>query len=148
FEGAAHFHGLCVFDAATGKRTRTINPAGTRFDRIALSPDGRRLACGWQVDEGKGARRVGQVLQWPGGKKLREYRAEGVQWLGWSAGGQPLAVFQAPGAAVLRELGTGKERRFEAKDIRESPFRDGLFCAISSEAKLLAVADQKGVVHV
>jgi WD40 repeat protein len=148
FEGAAPYHGLCLLDAATGKRTRTINPPGTRFDRIALSSDGRRLACGCQVEEGKRVRRVVQILQWPGGKKVKEYPAEGVQWLGWSADAQPLGIFQAPGAAVLRELATGKERRFEAKDIRQSAFRDAFFCACTAGAKLLAAADQQGVVHV
>jgi RNA polymerase sigma factor (sigma-70 family) len=147
-EGAAFRRGLCLIDAASGKRTKTINPAGTMFDRVAFSPDGRRLACSCRVEgSGRSPNRV-QILEWPGGKKLHEYAAEDVQWLGWSAGGQLLAVFRTRGAAVLRELATGKEQRFEAKDIRESPFRDALFCACAPGATLLAVADTRGILHV
>src|SRR5262249_10577249 len=127
-EGAPFRRGLFLFDAASGKRTRTINPADTVFGRIAFSPDGKRLACGCKVREGNRVRQSVQIREWPGSKKVEEHPAEGVQWLGWSADGQPLAVFVEKGAALLRELASGKERRFEAGDIGRSPFRDNLAC--------------------
>ena len=51
------------------------------------------------------------------GKKLQQFEAEGLQWLGWTPKGEPVGVFLVKDALLVRELAAGKERRLPCKDL-------------------------------
>jgi WD40 repeat protein len=115
--------------------------------QLAFAPDGRRLIClGMRLENGR-FKGVLQTRELPDGRKLRGSDAGGVEWIGWSAEGDPLAVVLTKGAVVLRELGTGKERRFEAAGL-PNPDRGGFVCDCSPVTRTLAATTQHGVLHV
>jgi RNA polymerase sigma factor (sigma-70 family) len=138
--------GLCLFDAATGKRTRHISPADTFFDRIALSPGGTRLACGCTVVTGDRAKSTVQVRELPSGRKVQQFEADNLLWLGWADDTRPLAVCLEKGTVLLRDLASGKERQFVAPGLRDT-IREAV-CAYAAKGKVLAVPDQHGIIHV
>jgi WD40 repeat protein len=78
--------------------------------------------------------------------KPRDYDAEHVMWIGWSAGGEPLAVCLEKDALRLRELASGRSRPFECKDLRQPQQFPYVACA--SAGKALAVADEQNRVHI
>ena len=139
--------GVWLLDAVGGKRLRRLDtsPAVTR--RLAFSADGKRL-IGTSVAWDKGVpRRVMRVWQTASGRQLLECQeAAGARWLGWSASGQPLAFYTGNGEMRLRDVATGRERAFSAKDLADPMRSAGAVCAGNST--LLAAADEKGVVHV
>jgi RNA polymerase sigma factor (sigma-70 family) len=144
--GDARNHGLYFFDAANGKLTQHIGLADTFFARIAFSPDGRRLACTCTVEADDRHKNMVQIWQWPDGRKIREFDGAGLQWLGWSADGEPLGIFLANGAVLLRKL-AGNEHQFEAKDLPDHG-RDLGRCAYAAGGKILAVPDERAIIHV
>jgi RNA polymerase sigma factor (sigma-70 family) len=114
---------------------------------IAFSPDGKQLAYRCDLP---GPRPDGKpvvlILDLATTRKVQEYPANGLAWLGWSDDGQPLAVYLVKGAVVLRELAAGKEHRFEVENLPD--FRDGTgWCVYAPRAKRLAVRDQRGIIH-
>jgi WD40 repeat protein len=137
---------MCLFDLE-GRRTKRLRPAGAfNFDRLAFSPDGKRLACGCTVIEQRRSRKVVQIWELPAGRKAQQVMVDELLWLGWSADGEPLAVVLAKGAVVFRELAAGKEQRLEAENLPATAFK--LACAYAPKAKVLAVPDQRGGIHV
>jgi RNA polymerase sigma factor (sigma-70 family) len=145
------FPGFCRFDA-DGRPSTLFRPTDTRInprtDRIALSPDGKSLAFAALIRVGpKIGKRVVQVWDLVTGKKAREFDVAPVQWLGWSADGEPLAVLLEKGAVIFRALASGKEKRFVEKDLPD-PRYGPTACACVPSAKLLAVADRNRIIHV
>ncbi len=139
-------NGLCLFDAANGKRLKTIRPAGTLFERIALSADGKRLAavCTLWSDDDRN-KTVVQIRELPSGRKVNEFAAKefparAFAWLGWSSDGQLLAAYVGKSDVVLRDLMTRRERRFPAKDLSKYSG-----CAVGKN--VLAAIDENGHVH-
>jgi RNA polymerase sigma factor (sigma-70 family) len=142
-------HGICLFDA-DGRLTRRLHPTGTVYPRLAFSPGGKRLACRYAPHQGPNAgRQMVQIWDLPAGRKTGEYKAEGVLWLGWS-GGEPLAVLLGKGAILFRQLGAGKEQRFESKDMPAPHMAPYTACACVPARKRLAVASvgQRCVIHI
>jgi RNA polymerase sigma factor (sigma-70 family) len=139
--------GLCLLDQG-GRLMKHIRPPHTSFERLAFAPDGKRLACWCMVPAGRDRGKwVVQIRERPTGRMAREYDAEHLQWLGWSPGGELLAVILVKGAVLFRDLAAGKERRLETKDLPEPHYRLAS-CACAPAAKLLAVPDQRAVIHV
>jgi RNA polymerase sigma factor (sigma-70 family) len=147
-------HGLWLFDKANGKLMKRIH-FGDIFKwgfspgpRFAFSSDGKRLACSCTVQVGTRMKSVVQIWELSSGRKLQEFdEAQHLQWLGWSADGQPLAVILGKGVILFHELATGKERRFQAENLPD--IDNGLnCCAYAAGGKILAVPDQRSVIHV
>jgi RNA polymerase sigma factor (sigma-70 family) len=139
--------GLCLIDAATGKLIRQVDNIATSIVRIAFSPDGARFALGGSALVGNRIANIVQVREVRSGQRLQEFETEELQWLGWSADGQPLAILLKKGAVVLRELATEKVQRFESDDLPLPQF--GLSAvAYTSGAKILAFRGAERVVHV
>jgi WD40 repeat protein len=136
--------GLFLFDAGSGKRIKRLPEPNSRRDwehLIAFSPDSKRLA-GWgraTAPENR-FRDVVRVWELAGERDPREYDAENATWVGWSAEGEPLAVYLERGAVRLNELAAGRSRRFECQE------PSGAVCAPAART-LVAVAGQ-GVVRV
>ena len=144
---AATQEGIYLF-APDGRVRKILRPDAPVVERLAFSPDGKRLACSVVGSHGvRGDRSVVQIWELPAGRKLRQFVADPVQWLGWSPGGDPLAVLLVKGAIVLRDFAAGKERRFEAEDIPGPP-RKVYGCSYAPAARILAVADQQRRLHV
>src|SRR5262249_54990556 len=107
---------VCLFDTTTGKLTKAFQVAASSIGRVALSPDSKQLlGCTTSAKFGERVKRAMQIWELRDGGKALEEDAENVCWIGWSAGGQPLALSLVEGAVLLRELATGKERRFESQ---------------------------------
>ncbi len=148
--------GLFLFEADGGKRIKRLADyafAGRQQNTLAFSPDGKRLAYSGQVwvSDGKVSRRtksVVRVWEWAGEEKPREYDAEHVIWLGWSQGSEPLAVCLEKGAVALRELASGKSRRFECPDLRRPELSDYVTCVCAPAGQTLAVVDEQNTIHV
>jgi RNA polymerase sigma factor (sigma-70 family) len=143
-------YGVLLFDAASGKRTQRLPTADAWWwteSPLAFSPDGKRLAGRERISITKDVVRVWELA---GERKPRDYDAEHAIWLGWSAGGEPLAVCQEDGALRLRELVSNRSRRFECIDLEKPDLRryDSVPCACSPNGHALAVADQQGRAHV
>jgi RNA polymerase sigma factor (sigma-70 family) len=139
--------GVNLFDAS-GKLTKRIRMADTSsFRSLAFSPDGTRLACLCKFTENRMLRPVGRIFELGAERKPKEIDGKDLLWVGWSAAGKPLALFQGKDDVVLREVDTGKVRRFEAKDMFDP--RIELFrCAYAPAAKLLAFADSHAAIHI
>jgi WD40 repeat protein len=146
--------GLFLFDADSGRRIKRLAydafAENWRSNKIAFSPDGKRLAAWiptWKaagVNQPKDAVRVYEVT---GDQKAKEYDTEPPIWLGWSADNEPLAVCLEIGAVTLRELASGRSRRFKCEDLHRFQFRDHVECSCSPDGKALAVGDEKGFIH-
>jgi RNA polymerase sigma factor (sigma-70 family) len=136
--------GLFLFDAASGKRIKRLLAPDSRRDweyPIIFSPDSKRLA-------GKGRTTVAEnrfkdvafVWELAGQRKPREYDGENVVWVGWSADGELLAVYQETGALRLHELATGRSRCFECKEPSSGGF--------APAARTLVAVEGQGLVRV
>jgi RNA polymerase sigma factor (sigma-70 family) len=146
--------GLFLFEAASGKRIKRLPTPESMWgpeDRLAFSPDGKRLAARGitAVDhQGKGAGVV-RVWQLAGNREPRHYNAEHVVWLGWSAGGEPLAVCLEAEALRLRELEAGRSTRFPCGKLPRPELNAYAACACAPAGATLAVLDEpRRVVHV
>ena len=141
--------GVHLFDLE-GKRIKHFRLGNIHFEPPAFSPDGKRVACRSRVMEGGRLAPFGpevHIWEMKTGRKIQQYKVEPNERLRWSAESEPLTIRLDKGAVLLRELVSGKERRFEAKDVRFT--QNAIeWCAFSSRAKLLAVLDPKGVIHV
>jgi WD40 repeat protein len=133
-----------------GRLTRRL-PLGKGFLRhrdtsqlLAFSPDGKKLARGCLASSGRDSNKiVVRILDLAREGPAREFPADGLVWLGWSAGGEPLAVLWGREALVVRELASGKERRLEVAT------RHIADCCVgyAREVGRLAVADDRHVLH-
>ncbi len=142
---------ICLFDTE-GKITKRIRPGDKTFDRVAFSPDGKRLACRCNEINIIAGRRMGdartvQVWELQPVRKVQEFKAVDLQWLGWSVAGEPVGVVLVKGAVLFRELAMGKERRLECRDVGNPGFWF-CSCTYAPTARLLAVSDQRAVIHV
>src|SRR5439155_9069262 len=111
-------------------------------------PDGKRLAGRGQVPAGGSFKGVVRVWELTGGRKPRDYDADHAIWVGWSAGGEPLAVCLEKEGLRFHELASGRSRRFECKDLKRPDLSGYVSCACTPDGRRLAVADERGVVHV
>jgi RNA polymerase sigma factor (sigma-70 family) len=145
---AAAYGKLSLFDAATGKLTKSLRPPDSFLRRIAFSPDGTRLAGGCTVEAAGRPKGVVCVWESAGERQPQTYDAEHLIWLGWSADGEPLAVCLEPGALRLHELAAGRSRRFACKDLRRPELSDYVVCTCAPVGRALAVADERNVIHV
>jgi RNA polymerase sigma factor (sigma-70 family) len=137
---------VCLFDTATGERLKQFRPPNTFIGRVAFSPDGKRLASSCSVRAGDRNKTTVQIWELPGWRKALEVDGGNVQWLGWSAEGQLLALSLDEGSVLLRELAGGKEKRFPVKDPGQA---EGLFaCAYAAGGKVLAVPDESRLIRV
>jgi WD40 repeat protein len=148
---------VCLFDVATGKLTRRIRAMAWPAERAAFAPDGKRLLIWSTLYLGKGYRRKAlHVWDLLAGRPVLKHRPKGeydngwgVQWVGWSAEGRPLAVSlvgQGPAGIRLRDLSDGRETEFDAGEVENHPGEERW--AYAAGAKLLAVPDEHGVIHV
>jgi RNA polymerase sigma factor (sigma-70 family) len=145
--------GLILMDAVSGQRLRRLPPSdsGRGGDRLLIfAPDGKRLAgVSHPSVVNNRIKVVMHVGELSGEWRPKDYDAEHALWLGWSAEGEPLAVCLEKEAVCLRELTGGRSRRFACKDLPE--FRGEFFnvaCACSPRGRVLAVADERGAIHV
>jgi RNA polymerase sigma factor (sigma-70 family) len=138
--------GIDLFDLE-GKSLKGIRAKNTSFSRLAFSPDSRQLICRCFVMEGGRFTRAVQLWDVTSQRRLQEFDLQAVQWVGWSASGEPLAVLLEKGAVVFRELIAGKDRRFEVKGL-PAPATGLDSCAFAPVEKLLAFPDQKCTIHV
>jgi WD40 repeat protein len=140
--------GLYLIDAGSGKRVRRLGDFAYMYradNAVVFSPDSKRLAARGPVTYSKGqSRTVVRVWDLGGDEKPREYDAEGLIWIGWSAQGEPMAASLDKGGVRLRELQSGKSRPFECPNLGRP---EHLICACAPEA-LLVVPDTQNVIHV
>jgi RNA polymerase sigma factor (sigma-70 family) len=142
--GAAPNCGLCFFDVASGKRINFLCPSDRCFQRMAYSPDGTRLACyGTVVRNGRSTRAV-QIWELPGGRKIQEFEADHLQWVGWSAASKPLVVLLGKEAILIKDLATGKERQFKAANLPDSRGLDRW--VYTDRGRILAIPDDERLV--
>jgi RNA polymerase sigma factor (sigma-70 family) len=144
--------GLFLLDTSSGKKIKSLAKSVfqmVRENRIAFSPDGKRLAARGLVavgDKSKGLVRVWEVA---GDQPPRDYEAEKAVRVGWSAEGEPLAVCLEAGALRLRELKSGKSLRLDCKDLIRPELYEYVVCAFTAEGRTLAAAEEnRRVVHV
>src|SRR5262249_19577813 len=144
--------GLVLVDAASGKlstRLPTPNPGWVHENRIAFSPDGKRLAGRARVRVANQSKGVVRVWDLAGGQEPRDYDVDGPVMAGWSAEGEPLAVCLEPGGLRLRELQSGRSRFFACKDLMRPDLSHYLVNFCSTGGRTLAVAeDNCHTVHV
>src|SRR5262249_36803285 len=119
--------GVNLLDAASGKLIQRLPTSDFAFPRqhpVVFSPDGKRLAGRGQVSVGRRFKGVVRVWELTGGRKPRDYDAEHALWVGWSAGGEPLAVCLETDGVRFHELASGRSRRFGWKELKR-PELDG-----------------------
>jgi RNA polymerase sigma factor (sigma-70 family) len=142
--------GLWLFDAATGKRTKSLRPRGWSIWQVALSPDGKRLLAAVQgqkpipVKNGLKLKSGVQIWDMATGRKTKEMELESILGLGWTAEGQPLVACHDKEAIDLQEITTGRKRRFSAKDLPTPTWPQ---CAIGKRI-LAATGNETGFIHV
>jgi WD40 repeat protein len=141
--------GVFLFGAAGGKRTKTFASswsADGSENLLVFSPDGKRLAGRGHalVSDARGQRTykgVVRVWELAGRGKPREYDAEHAVWLGWSGGGEPLAVCLEKGALRLRELAAGRSRLFAWDELPKPALSAYMACACTAAGRALAAVD-------
>jgi RNA polymerase sigma factor (sigma-70 family) len=145
--------GIWLLDAASGKQLRRVDHSGALMNPgIAFSPDGKQLIAPCHVAEKDRVRpvmhfrHVVRVWETTSGRKVRESELNDARWVGWSADGQPLAAYVGKGEMRLRDVATGRERRFPAKDLPDPIQAKVCSCVVGKN--VLAASDEKGLVHV
>jgi RNA polymerase sigma factor (sigma-70 family) len=137
--------GLTLFEAAGGKRTKTIRSLPLTIWRAAISPDGKQILAAAQEMKVEPGKTVVQIWDVASGNKLNEVELEHIRTLGWTAEGQPLVACQKPGEIILVEIATGRKRSFKAPGLSD-PERDvASSCAVGKT--LLAAGEKTGVIH-
>jgi WD40 repeat protein len=145
---------LFLIDAASGKRLRQFPSQVSYWDPetlLAFSPDGKRLAIENEYDECD--RAAVRVWELDGERRMHEYDiGQWIIWVGWSVKNEPLAIRVGErGVLHLHDLTAGRSRRFECKEPLKYPngnLRDDPAVACSPAGKVLAVVDNKNVIHV
>ncbi|MBI1914624.1 MAG: sigma-70 family RNA polymerase sigma factor [Planctomycetes bacterium] len=143
--------GVYLFDAVSGKRTQRLLTTGSPWwgseTLLVFSPDSKRLVGRGKLTDNR--RWWGVVRVWNlAGGKLHDHDVDNVVWVGWSSGGEPLAVCLEAGALRLRELSSGRSRRFACSDPGKPVLSDIVRCVCSPEGQSLAFADKLRIVHV
>ncbi len=152
---ASSWAGVFLFDAISGKRIQSL-PASElgeflRAKPLVFSPDGKRLAGRLNVPVGDRSQFKSVVRVWElGGEHApRDYDAENVLWVGWSADREPLAVCLEKGALRLDELAAGRARRFVCEGLPQTEVFDQTVRACTATGKTLAVANaNRDLIHV
>ena len=142
--------GLFLMDPG-GKRLKHLSvPNGFwgRQSPLLFSPDGKRLMWHGRIQVGQRWKGIVSVWEPDGERKPRHYDAEQPMWIGWSREGEPLAVCLEKDALCLRELASGRSRRFECKDLPPPQVYEYVVRACAPAGKTLAVADKQSRVHV
>jgi RNA polymerase sigma factor (sigma-70 family) len=144
--------GLFLLDASSGKMTKRlakVEARGGGENHVAISADGRRLAARMLVAIGDKIKSVIRVWDLAGENTPRDYEAENVVHVGWSAAGEPLAICLEGEALCLHELKSGRTRRFPSKDLIKPELYAYAVSALSVEGHTLATAEEnRQVVHV
>ncbi|HTU89063.1 MAG TPA: hypothetical protein VMF69_03100 [Gemmataceae bacterium] len=147
--------GLYLIDVASGQRIKRLPTLGRSWspeDKLAFSPDGKRLlSVGPKVgNQGKG---VVHLWDLSDERKPRDYAIEPwLVWVGWSSEGQPLAIrVDESGALHLHELSSDRSHRFACAKPYKHPsgvISRNPFLACSAGAHALAVVDAEKTIHV
>lgn len=144
--------GIWLLDMASGKQIRRVDHAGVLSPGIAFSPDGKQLIAACQFGEKDPVqpvihiRRAVRVWETASGRKLMESALADARWVGFSDDGQPLAAYVAKGEMRLRNVATGRERRFPAKDLPDPV--QAVICSCTVAENILAASDQNLRIHV
>jgi RNA polymerase sigma factor (sigma-70 family) len=141
---AAGWHGVSIFDAATGKQLRynSTLTAKRNINSMSLSPNGKHLAVGLE-SETDGAQSV-QIWDLETGQLLRECRDTGRQQylnVRFSPDGKMLGSYSYPAKAVyLWDPATGRE-------IRRWPVASKVYSCFtfSPDSKTLIVGDMRTI---
>jgi RNA polymerase sigma factor (sigma-70 family) len=146
--------GIRFFDPE-GRVVRQLRVGDTSYlSVLGISPDGKRVACTCEARAGRNAgQAVVQIWGLADGRKVQEIPTERPGWLGWSAEGDPVALFQLRGALLFRNLATGRERRLETKTLLKPGLQppewlDFALVVHAPAGRLLAALDQRGIFHV
>ncbi len=153
---AVSSHGrLFLVDAVSGKRIKRFPTPGrgwTPETLLAFSPDGKRLLSAGPKKIGDRYQAVVRIWERASERPPREYEdVELVAWLGWSAGGEPLAICVEKGALHLHELAAGRSRRFacaEPQKYETGALRLNPPFACAAAGRALALVDDKNAIHV
>lgn len=144
--GAVADGDVCLFDVATGKLTKRIRAMSWPAERAVFAPDGKRLLIWSTLYIGQGFRKKAlHVWDLLAGRPVLEdcpkdeTTSGGVQWVGWSAEGRPLAVYYADMGIRLRDLSDGRETRFDVDAGDVESLIGGEPWAYAAGAKLLAM---------
>jgi WD40 repeat protein len=148
--------GLFLFDADSGQRIKRLGEAvftGNLQNRLAFSADGKRLAAWGRVmmSDEKGylrPKRTVHVWELASERKPREYDGERLMWLGWSTDGEAMAAFLDKEGVLLRQLASGKSRRFECPNLRRPELSDYVQCCCAPAGQTLATVDEQNTVHI
>ena len=153
---ACSYAGLFLFDAASGKRLRRLDPDSAQVlnNTAVFSPDSKRLALrartivGDPKDKTKHLKEVVRVWDLASDRKPKEYDAEYLSWFGWSGENEPLAVCLEKGGLRLHELAARKSRFFACQELRRPELSVYVKCDYAPAGKVLVVVDEQNVVHV
>jgi RNA polymerase sigma factor (sigma-70 family) len=131
--------GLCLWDAATGKKVRQITPM-THALSLAFAPDGKTLACAF--DGSKGGTSLYEVAN---GRKILELAGPGShRLLAYAPDGKTIAATAAQGSTIhFFDAATGAKRKTELACGQDSVYR----LAWSPDSKRLAWVGEKGLIH-
>ncbi|HEY7152734.1 MAG TPA: sigma-70 family RNA polymerase sigma factor, partial [Gemmataceae bacterium] len=132
---AAAGQGVCLWDAATGRKLRRIGQ-DTHAQFVAFSPDGKTLACAFN-SKGNG------LYETASGRKIADL-PNNVGALAYAPDGKILAAVIGPGQSIhLFDTATGEKRKQEVTFARDEMWR----LAWSPDSKKLACAGTAGSIH-
>jgi WD40 repeat protein len=152
--------GLFLFDAASGKRIKRFptvtddSERGTRATEnlLLFSPDGKRLIRRGYKAIKDSLLAVVRVWEIDGAAKSTEYDiGPGIQWLGWSPEGQPLAIRVDHGVLHLHDVAAGRTRRIVCKEPLSNSgvgLNDRLDVVYSPAGRTVALSDNKNAIHI
>ncbi len=143
---AASSRGLTLFEVASGKQMKVINPSGIGFSRLVYSPDGKRLMTYGVVPNGAPLRKmVVQIWDVGDGSKTFEKEVPNLCWLGWSSKGEPRVACLGDDEIIYHELSADRKLHFPAKDLLDS--RLVSLCRCVAAKTTLAVSGANGSIH-